>query len=98
MRFAGLCCGRGWKWPAAGSTILRHLRENSHVTAICAVATPWRGQWHTCMVRPPSVPGRWALVSGGIGAVQTMLITLPPDYRPTDDEEFMNPRQQEYFR
>ena len=32
------------------------------------------------------------------GAVQTMLITLPPDYRPTDDEEFMNPRQLEYFR
>jgi DnaK suppressor protein len=24
--------------------------------------------------------------------------TLPPDYRPTDDEEFMNPRQLEYFR
>jgi DnaK suppressor protein len=24
--------------------------------------------------------------------------TLSPDYRPTDDEEFMNPAQQEYFR
>jgi DnaK suppressor protein len=24
--------------------------------------------------------------------------TLPPDYRPTDDEEFMNPLQLEYFR
>ena len=24
--------------------------------------------------------------------------TLPPDYRPTKKEEFMNPRQQEYFR
>ena len=24
--------------------------------------------------------------------------TLPPDYRPTEDEEFMNPTQQEYFR
>jgi DnaK suppressor protein len=23
---------------------------------------------------------------------------LPPDYRPSDDEEFMNPRQLEYFR
>ena len=23
---------------------------------------------------------------------------LPPDYRPTEDEEFMNPRQREYFR
>ena len=23
---------------------------------------------------------------------------LPPDYRPTDDEEFMNPLQTEYFR
>jgi DnaK suppressor protein len=27
-----------------------------------------------------------------------MLITLPPDYRPSDDEEFMNAQQQAYFR
>jgi DnaK suppressor protein len=27
-----------------------------------------------------------------------MLVTLPPDYRPSDDEEFMNPLQQAYFR
>jgi DnaK suppressor protein len=27
-----------------------------------------------------------------------MLITLPPDYRPSDAEEFMSPLQQEYFR
>ena len=27
-----------------------------------------------------------------------MLITLPPDYRPTDNEEFMNAQQQAYFR
>jgi len=27
-----------------------------------------------------------------------MMITLPPDYKPSDDEEFMNPLQQEYFR
>ncbi|WP_428396230.1 RNA polymerase-binding protein DksA [Lichenicoccus sp.] len=26
------------------------------------------------------------------------MITLPPDYRPSDDEEFMNPVQSEYFR
>ena len=26
------------------------------------------------------------------------MITLPPDYRPTDSEEFMNPLQVEYFR
>ncbi|MFT9332745.1 MAG: RNA polymerase-binding protein DksA, partial [Acetobacter persici] len=26
------------------------------------------------------------------------MITLPPDYRPSDDEEFMNPLQTEYFR
>lgn len=25
-------------------------------------------------------------------------ITLPPDYEPTDKEEFMNPLQREYFR
>ncbi len=27
-----------------------------------------------------------------------MTITLPPDYRPSDDEEFMNPLMREYFR
>ena len=27
-----------------------------------------------------------------------MLVTLPPDYRPSDSEEFMNPQQQAYFR
>jgi DnaK suppressor protein len=27
-----------------------------------------------------------------------MIVTLPPDYRPSDDEEFMNPLQVEYFR
>jgi DnaK suppressor protein len=26
------------------------------------------------------------------------MITLPPDYRPSEDEEFMNPMQLEYFR
>ncbi|GBR67186.1 RNA polymerase-binding protein DksA [Gluconobacter kanchanaburiensis] len=26
------------------------------------------------------------------------MITLPPDYRPSDNEEFMNPIQVEYFR
>jgi len=28
----------------------------------------------------------------------TMMLTLPPDYTPTDSEEFMNPLQVEYFR
>ena len=27
-----------------------------------------------------------------------MSVRLPPDYRPSDGEEFMNPRQTEYFR
>jgi len=27
-----------------------------------------------------------------------MRVTLPPDYRPSEDEEFMNPAQREYFR
>ncbi|MFZ8950963.1 MAG: RNA polymerase-binding protein DksA, partial [Alphaproteobacteria bacterium] len=27
-----------------------------------------------------------------------MAITLPPDYKPNDKEEFMNPLQTEYFR
>ena len=27
-----------------------------------------------------------------------MMVTLPPDYSPSEDEEFMNARQVEYFR
>ena len=27
-----------------------------------------------------------------------MMVTLPPDYRPSDTEDFMNPLQVEYFR
>ncbi|NKB45428.1 MAG: RNA polymerase-binding protein DksA [Alphaproteobacteria bacterium] len=27
-----------------------------------------------------------------------MNVNLPPDYKPTKKEEFMNPKQQEYFR
>lgn len=27
-----------------------------------------------------------------------MTVTLPPDYKPSDDEQFMNERQREYFR
>jgi len=27
-----------------------------------------------------------------------MMMSLPPDYRPSEDEEFMNPLQAEYFR
>jgi len=27
-----------------------------------------------------------------------MMVTLPPDYLPSDDEEFMNPQQVEFFR
>jgi len=27
-----------------------------------------------------------------------MRVTLPPDYRPSEAEDFMNPLQQEYFR
>ncbi len=26
------------------------------------------------------------------------MLTLPPDYRPSEDDEFMDPRQTEYFR
>ena len=34
----------------------------------------------------------------GAGDRRIMLVTLPPDYKPSDAEEFMNPQQQEYFR
>ncbi|MCW9034130.1 MAG: RNA polymerase-binding protein DksA [Alphaproteobacteria bacterium] len=27
-----------------------------------------------------------------------MTVTLPPDYRPSEDEDFMNPAMREYFR
>jgi DnaK suppressor protein len=30
--------------------------------------------------------------------MNSSVVTLPPDYRPAEDEEFMNPRMREYFR
>ena len=35
---------------------------------------------------------------GGDKGIGVMMITLPPDYRPSESEEFMNPIQTEYFR
>ena len=32
------------------------------------------------------------------GRVKSMGVVLPPDYRPSEDEPFMNERQREYFR
>ncbi len=32
------------------------------------------------------------------GLRRTMSVTLPPDYRPGEDEDFMNDLQREYFR
>tara|TARA_B100002003_G_scaffold201179_1_gene192793 strand:- start:110 stop:583 length:474 start_codon:yes stop_codon:yes gene_type:complete len=34
----------------------------------------------------------------GSGIIMTMTTTLPPDYKPTKKEKFMNAKQQEYFR
>lgn len=31
-------------------------------------------------------------------ADETKIVTIPPEYRPRDDEEFMNPIMLEYFR
>lgn len=30
--------------------------------------------------------------------MNSSVVTLPPDYRPSEDDEFMNPRMREYFR
>jgi len=39
-------------------------------------------------------------IRGFFGGSKVLVIrpVLPPDYRPSDDEEFMNPMQREYFR
>jgi DnaK suppressor protein len=37
-------------------------------------------------------------VTNPFGTRPPMLVTLPPDYRPSDAEEFMDPKQQAYFR
>ena len=42
----------------------------------------------------PDVPG----VAANIKGTRAMLMTLPPDYRPTEIESFMNHEQQAYFR
>jgi DnaK suppressor protein len=40
----------------------------------------------------------WKHLGPNIVGPARMMVTLPPDYRPSDDEEFMNPMQTEYFR
>lgn len=62
---------------------------------------PWRqGLSPPCAQHygPPAFVG-WApgLAEAGWGK-KIMLVTLPPDYRPSSAEEFMNPLQLEYFR
>ena len=49
---------------------------------------------------PRTIPDAAQYCSWQRGAFAQMKseITLPADYRPTPDEEFMNPRQCEYFR
>jgi DnaK suppressor protein len=55
---------------------------------------------------PRSLPGTAAEQSGCARSGERkdnqdrkrMMVTLPPDYRPSEDEEFMNPIQLEYFR
>jgi len=66
---------------------IRNLLRNE------GLCPPWRQHYG-----PPAFVG-WApgLAEGGWGR-KNMLVTLPPDYRPSSDEEFMNPLQLEYFR
>lgn len=42
--------------------------------------------------------GAPATASAASGRAKATEITLPPDYRPSDDEPFMNDRQRHYFR
>jgi DnaK suppressor protein len=37
-------------------------------------------------------------IFSGVPKVLVIRPVLPPDYRPSEDEEFMNPMQREYFR
>jgi DnaK suppressor protein len=50
------------------------------------------------MFRPPSEGPADQAAPPEAGGSSSMLITLPPDYRPSESEEFMSPLQQEYFR
>jgi DnaK suppressor protein len=51
--------------------------------------------------KPRQTPGWWRRAADQVterrGSAD-MMLTLPPDYRPSDSEEFMNPLQVEYFR
>ena len=45
----------------------------------------------------PSLPIYSRAISQRLAGLK-MTITVPPDYRPTEKEPFMNPKQQAYFR
>jgi DnaK suppressor protein len=52
--------------------------------------------------KPAAFAGRRAAAVEGEGGTTRrtgpMMLTLPPDYRPSENDDFMNPLQVEYFR
>jgi DnaK suppressor protein len=55
------------------------------------IAATLRGKWNPIYSAPLHV-------GKDHQKAEDMKVTLPPDYRPSEREEFMNPLQREYFR
>ena len=95
-------CARGWSWPGYAS--VRH-----GLTAVIILAqamSPWLRAACVAISRATRAPGLLSAPgmpprSGSRNVRRNpkpMMVTLPPDYRPSEDEDFMNPLQVEYFR
>jgi DnaK suppressor protein len=70
-----------------------HLRSRDRTAQVSALACAW------CIaISPLNHDGAGLVGPNPLKDTDGMLISLPPDYRPSDIEEFMNPMQTEYFR
>jgi len=76
----------------------RYVRHGeNYANYDCIAANPLACLIVAIMVRPAEdrlAPGRAVRGKGS----SSMLVTIPPDYRPLEDEDFMNTLQLEYFR
>jgi DnaK suppressor protein len=77
----------------ASAWLVAEIGMTMRKEARLALGLPWVGRYKPAQSGSSVVIGLKAMKD-----TDGMLISLPPDYRPSDDEEFMNPMQTEYFR
>jgi DnaK suppressor protein len=79
-----------WRDTPGGSSRRKFRRNFNDMVTMAEIGERLAAERKIHILRRDSIPGASASMS--------MKPLLPPDYRPSDNEPFMNPMQQEYFR